>query len=75
MKDWDESNEQESEGKRLLRFEKRAKRVSETKREKRNRQVRKRKFDEKERINLRFIEFIYLHTRARHNCHLCYHFS
>ena len=27
-----------------------------------------RKIDEKERINLRFIEFIYLHTRARHNC-------
>ena len=28
MKDWDESNEQESEGKRLLRYEKRTKRVS-----------------------------------------------
>ena len=28
MKDWDESNEQEFEGKRLLRYEKRTKRVS-----------------------------------------------
>ena len=36
--------------------------------QKEKKETDKRKFDEKERINLQFIEFVYLHTRARHNC-------